>query len=122
MTFRRLLNRVGLTFAFIVIVSPAVLFFLWMISLSLKFEIDNASYPPVFIPDRVNWSNYAAVLSSNRFVTYFFNTLIVTGSATLFAILIAAAGAWTILCVRVFARSGGPRASPVDVLSALPTE
>ncbi len=31
-----------------------MLFFLWMLSLSLKFEIDNASYPPVFIPDRIN--------------------------------------------------------------------
>jgi multiple sugar transport system permease protein len=87
-TFRHLLNRIGLTFAFIVIVSPAVLFFLWMLSLSIKFEIDNASYPPVFIPDRINWGNYAAVLNSNRFVTYFFNTLIVTGSATLFALVV----------------------------------
>jgi multiple sugar transport system permease protein len=87
-SFRELLNRIGLTFAFIVIVSPAVLFFLWMFSLSIKFEIDNASYPPVFIPERFNWGNYAAVLSSNRFVTYFFNTLIVTGSATLFALVV----------------------------------
>ena len=59
---RDFLNKLGLTFAFIVIVSPAVLFFLWMLSLSLKFEIDNASYPPVFIPDRINWGNYAAVM------------------------------------------------------------
>ncbi|MDB5517828.1 MAG: Maltosemaltodextrin transporter permease protein MalG [Tardiphaga sp.] len=88
MTAREILNKIGLAFAIFVVVSPAVLFFLWMVSLSLKFEIDNASYPPVFIPSRVNWSNYAAVLSSNRFVTYFFNTLIVTGSATLFALLV----------------------------------
>jgi multiple sugar transport system permease protein len=87
-TAREILNKIGLAFAIFVVVSPAVLFFLWMVSLSLKFEIDNASYPPVFIPSRVNWSNYAAVLSSNRFVTYFFNTLIVTGSATLFALLV----------------------------------
>ena len=85
---RQLLGRIGLGFALLVIVSPAVLFFLWMLSLSLKFEVDNASYPPVFIPDRINWGNYAAVLASNRFVTYFFNTLIVTGSATLFALVV----------------------------------
>jgi multiple sugar transport system permease protein len=85
---RDLLNKIGLTFAFIVIVSPAVLFFLWMISLSIKFEVDNASYPPVFIPTQFNWGNYAAVLESKRFVTYFFNTLIVTGSATLFALVV----------------------------------
>ena len=34
-----------------VLVSPAILFFLWMLSLSLKNEIDNTAYPPVFIPD-----------------------------------------------------------------------
>lgn len=88
MTLRSVLNNIALAFAVIVIVSPAVLFFLWMLSLSIKFEIDNASYPPVFIPDRFNWGNYAAVLSSNRFITYFFNTLIVTGSATLFALVV----------------------------------
>lgn len=39
----RLLNQIGLFFAALVIVSPAILFFLWMISLSLKFEIDNGA-------------------------------------------------------------------------------
>src|SRR5471032_2189670 len=82
------LGRIGLGFALIVIVSPAVLFFLWMLSLSIKFEIDNASYPPVFIPTRFNWGNYAAVLASNRFSTYFVNSLIVTGAATAFALLV----------------------------------
>jgi multiple sugar transport system permease protein len=97
---RTLINKIGLTFAFIVIVSPAVLFFLWMISLSLKFEIDNASYPPVFIPDRINWSNYAAVIESKRFVTYFFNTLIVTGAATLFALAVGVPAGYGIARMR----------------------
>jgi multiple sugar transport system permease protein len=85
---RRILGKIGLGFAVLVIVSPAVLFFLWMLSLSLKFEIDNASYPPVFFPDRIAWKNYADVLASNRFATYFLNSLIVTGTATLFAMLV----------------------------------
>ena len=42
--------------------SPAVLFFLWMLSLSVKYEIDNAAYPPILIPDRFAWKNYAQVL------------------------------------------------------------
>ncbi|TIL77358.1 MAG: carbohydrate ABC transporter permease, partial [Mesorhizobium sp.] len=53
----RLLNQIGLFFAALVIVSPAILFFLWMISLSLKFEIDNGAYPPILIPERFAWSN-----------------------------------------------------------------
>ena len=85
---RQWLGRIGLGFALIVIVSPAVLFFLWMLSLSVKFEVDNASYPPVFIPEHFNWGNYAAVFRSNRFSTYFMNSLIVTGAATAFALLV----------------------------------
>jgi multiple sugar transport system permease protein len=85
---RRILEGIGLAFAVFIIVSPAVLFFLWMLSLSVKFEIDNAAYPPIFIPDRFAWKNYADVLASNNFPTYFFNSLIVTGTATLFAMLV----------------------------------
>src|SRR5882757_1165348 len=79
---RQILGRIGLWLSVFVIVSPAILFFLWMASLSLKFEIDNAAYPPVFIPEHFAWKNYADVLASNRFLTYFVNSLIVTGSAT----------------------------------------
>ena len=85
---REWLGRIGLGFALFVIVSPSVLFFLWMLSLSIKFEVDNASYPPVFIPEHFNWGNYAAVFASNRFSTYFINSLIVTGAATAFALLV----------------------------------
>jgi multiple sugar transport system permease protein len=85
---RQVLGKIGLGIAVFLIVSPAILFFIWMLSLSIKFEIDNASYPPILIPDRFAWENYTTVLKSNRFVTYFFNTLIVTGAATLFALLV----------------------------------
>jgi multiple sugar transport system permease protein len=88
MSARQILNKIGLAICVLLIVSPAIFFFLWMLSLSVKYEIDNASYPPVFIPDRFAWQNYVDVLTSNRFVTYFFNTLIVTGSSTLAALLV----------------------------------
>jgi len=88
MSARQILGRIGLGFAVLVIVSPAVLFFLWMASLSIKFEVDNAAYPPVFIPDHFAWKNYADVLASNRFLTYFVNSLVVTGTATLLAMLV----------------------------------
>ena len=40
MTLRQIIGKISLWFAVLVIVSPAILFFLWMVSLSLKFEID----------------------------------------------------------------------------------
>lgn len=85
---RRLLSSIGLGFSVLVIVSPVVLFFLWMISLSVKYEIDNSAYPPVLVPDQFAWSNYADVVNSNRFLTYFQNSLIVTGTATFLALAV----------------------------------
>jgi multiple sugar transport system permease protein len=100
MSARQILSKIGLGIAVFIIVSPAILFFLWMISLSLKYEIDNASYPPVFFPDRIAWENYAQVIASNRFFTYFQNTLVVTGTATLAALLVGVPAGYGIARMR----------------------
>ena len=76
---RKTLRRAGLMFAAFVLLSPAVLFFIWMLSLSLQMRIDNSATPPILIPTNVAWSNYADVFNSNRFFLYFRNSLIVTG-------------------------------------------
>ncbi len=85
---RSALQNVGLAFAVALMVSPAILFFLWMLSLSLKFEVDNAAYPPILIPERFAWKNYVGVFESNRFGLFFMNSLIVTGAATALALAI----------------------------------
>jgi multiple sugar transport system permease protein len=84
----RLLDRVGTFVCVFLLVSPALFFFLWMLSLSLKHEIDNGAYPPVFIPDRIAWSNYTGVFASNNFLLYFWNSVVVTGSATLLGLVV----------------------------------
>lgn len=88
MNGRWLLKQAALLFAVLVIVSPVILFFVWMLSLSVKYEIDNAAYPPILIPERFAWKNYLDVLESNRFSTYFVNSLLVTGTATGLALLV----------------------------------
>jgi len=88
MTARTLLRRIGLFFAVLVIISPALMFFVWMLSLSLKYEIDNGTYPPILIPDRFAWKNYTQILSSNNFLGFFENSVLVTGGATLMALLV----------------------------------
>jgi multiple sugar transport system permease protein len=100
MSLRQILSRLGLWFAILVIVSPAILFFVWMLSLSVKYEIDNAAYPPVFIPDRFAWKNYVDVLASTRFSTYFVNSLLVTGTATLLALLVGVPAGYGIARMR----------------------
>ena len=44
--------------------------------------------------------NYAAVIESKRFMTYFFNTLIVTGAATLFALVVGVPAGYGIARMR----------------------
>ena len=83
----RLLDRIGMLFVALVMASPAILFFLWMISLSLKYEIDNGAYPPVLIPERIAWSNYVKIFEENNFFLYLWNSVLVTGAATLLALL-----------------------------------
>lgn len=88
MTLRAILDRLLLMVAVIIIVSPALLSFIWMLSLSLKYEVDNAAYPPILIPENFAWQNYVSVLESNRFPLFFGNSLIVTGTATLLGLIV----------------------------------
>jgi multiple sugar transport system permease protein len=88
MTIRLVFEKLALGFALLVLVAPAVMFFVWMLSLSVKYEIDNAAYPPILIPEHFAWKNYVSVIESNRFGTFFLNSVIVTGLATLFALVI----------------------------------
>jgi multiple sugar transport system permease protein len=85
---RRAFNRVAFAFTVFVIVSPAILVFLWMLSLSLKTEIENIDYPPVFIPGTPTLANFIQVFQASPFGRYLVNSLIVTGSATLLAIMV----------------------------------
>ncbi|WP_448952312.1 carbohydrate ABC transporter permease [Labrys neptuniae] len=88
MSFRRLLRLAGTLFLGFVVVSPALLFFIWMLSLSLKFEIDNGAYPPILIPEQIAWSNYTEIFAANDFLLYFWNSIIVTGAATALALIV----------------------------------
>jgi multiple sugar transport system permease protein len=84
---RRLVGRIGLAFAVIVLISPALLVFLWMLSLSLKNEVDNTAFPPVFIPHPPTLANFADVFAKNDFLAYTVNSLIVSVSATVLALI-----------------------------------
>ncbi|HYZ21004.1 MAG TPA: carbohydrate ABC transporter permease [Rhodopila sp.] len=85
---RRLTGRVGLYFSVLVLVSPAVLFFLWMLSLAFKNEADNTAYPPVFIPNPPTIANFVDVFEKNDFMTYTINSVIVSFGATGLALLL----------------------------------
>jgi multiple sugar transport system permease protein len=85
---RRLLRRAAFCLSVLVIVSPAVLVFLWMLSLSLKNEIDNLAYPPVFIPSPPTFANFVQVFADNAMGLYFWNSVVVSGFGTLIALIV----------------------------------
>ncbi|HWK47176.1 MAG TPA: carbohydrate ABC transporter permease [Stellaceae bacterium] len=85
---RRLAGKLGFAASVVVIVSPAILVLLWMVSLSLKTEIDNIAYPPVFIPNPPTLANFTEVFRNSPLPHFAINSLIVSGSATLIALLV----------------------------------
>lgn len=67
---------------------------LWMFVVSLKPEDETYSTPLTWIPENPTLANYANMWHALDFQTYFLNTLIVAGSTTLLAILVAAPAAY----------------------------
>ena len=112
MSGKRRLRQLGFWLSVIVIVSPAILVFLWMLSLSLKTEIDNITYPPVFIPNPPTFANFVSVFEQNSIGRYLWNSIVVSGGATLVALAIgvpagfgiARAGAHKLTVVILIAR------------------
>jgi multiple sugar transport system permease protein len=85
---RRALGTTGFYGCVLLLISPAILVFLWMVSLSLKNEVDNMAFPPVFIPNPPTLANFVDVFEKNDFLTYTINSVIVSFSATGLALLL----------------------------------
>lgn len=84
----RICGKLAFAFAVFVIVSPAALVFLWMLSLALKTEIENIAYPPIFIPRTPTLDNFVEVFRASPFARYTLNSIIVTGCATILALVV----------------------------------
>jgi multiple sugar transport system permease protein len=80
------LRKLGFGFMVAVIVSPAILVFLWMLSLSLKPEIETLDYPPSLLPAAPTLDNFIAVFRDSPFLRYTLNSIIVSTTATVLAI------------------------------------
>jgi multiple sugar transport system permease protein len=66
MTARVAVRRGAFGTLLFVLMAPTAFFFFWMISLSLKTDVDNLAYPPVFIPRSLTLKNYAYVSRAAR--------------------------------------------------------
>ena len=85
---RRWLRRAGFALSLFVLLAPVVFVFFWVVSLSLKLDIDNTAYPPMFIPAQPTWSNFQKLFEETPFFLYFWNSIQVSGGATIAALLL----------------------------------
>lgn len=70
-------------YAFLIVVSILMIMpFLWMVSASLKSELEVFSFPIQWIPKDIRWENYTKVWTSMPFFTYYMNTIKIAGLVT----------------------------------------
>ena len=84
---RKWAGQAGFYASVLVLIAPTVMFFLWMLSLSLKTPVDNTAYPPVFIPNPPTLANFVDVFEMNDFLNYLYNSIFVSFGATGLALL-----------------------------------
>ncbi len=78
----------GLLYAVIVLLSVVFMFpFLWTILSSLKTPLELMEWPPTLIPKEVVWDNYPAVFREGPFGRFIWNSVVITGLATLGQVL-----------------------------------
>jgi len=89
----------GVTVALLLIMAIVMLIpFVWLVTSSLKGQIEIFQYPPQWIPNPIRWDNYREALTAKPFDVYLINTLKIV-----FLNIIAVVGSSS-LCAYGFAR------------------
>ncbi|MDF2964367.1 MAG: sugar transporter permease, partial [Paenibacillus sp.] len=81
----------------IILISGALIMvgpFLWMVLTSLKTFGEATQVPPVILPAVPQWHNYADVMNTLPFVTFYMNTLITTAAKTIGQLLLCSMAAY----------------------------
>jgi len=98
---------------------------LWMVLCSFKPAGELYAVPPTFLPQEWTLQNYRDLFIQTNFATYFANSLIVAGGATLLSLVIGALGAYSLSRFRFFGISAFSNAALIcymlpEVLIVLP--
>src|SRR5258705_597861 len=68
----------GLTIVVLVVIAIIMLMpFIFLVTSSLKSQMQIFQYPPQWIPDPIRWDNYVRALTLKPFGLYFKNTLVI---------------------------------------------
>jgi len=75
---------------------PTVFVFYWMVTLSLKTQVEAAGYPPHFFRFALTLDNYAEVFRRNPFLLYVWNSSVVAAGSTLSGLVVGLPAAFSI--------------------------
>jgi ABC-type glycerol-3-phosphate transport system permease component len=92
----RRLRRALLYAAAFGLAAQAVLPLLWMLSTSLKPPREVLAFPPTVVPAAPTLQNFARLLTETAFLTYFANSVLVSGLTVLLTMAVGAAGAYSL--------------------------
>src|SRR3954469_2415069 len=70
--------------------------FLWMLSTALKPDAQLYAYPPIWIPNPIQWSNFPKAVTFVPFFTYLKNTLIISLSSMVGVVISSALAAYSL--------------------------
>ncbi len=93
---RKRLGRALLYAGALGLTAQAILPLLWMLSTSLKPPREVFATPPTLIPAAPTLENFTRLLGQTAFVTYFLNSVIVSGLTVLLTMMVGAAGAYSL--------------------------
>jgi multiple sugar transport system permease protein len=99
---RGIARRIGFWLAIVVLLSPVVFVFLWMLSLSLKPNVENTAYPPIFIPRQPTLDHFREVFTNSPFGLYAFNSLAVATVSTALSLLVGVPAGYGIAKARAY--------------------
>ena len=93
---KKLLAKIAFYAAVVVVMLPTVFVFYWMITLSLKPQIEAAAYPPIFFNFTVTFKGYVEVFAKHPFLLYTWNSLVVAVGSTLLGLIVGLPAAYSI--------------------------
>ena len=94
MTMKKKVSKVILYIVLIGVSIVMIMPFLWMLSASLKNELEVFGFPIKWIPEVIRWDNYTRVWTDMPFLTYYLNTVKVAGIVTCVQLLTCSMAAY----------------------------
>lgn len=94
--WRALARTMGFYGLVILVMLPTVFVFYWMITLSLKPQVEAAGFPPSFVRFTVTFKGYVEVFAKHPFLLYIWNSLVVATGTTLLGLIVGLPAAYSI--------------------------